>query len=380
VTKGQNELVRILFMPPVYLPFMGGLEVLSSQILAELSDRGHDVAVLTSVGDGDDPVDDVVEGVRVHRCDVHRAIQQRDGVRILRAQSDTWRFIRDYAPDVIHAHDAPPMLWMYLRVNRERPRPPILMTLHNVMSRQYDENHQGMPGLLTLLRDVDWLTGVSEDVVGDAVTLDPSVAGRITLIRNGVAEPALAPVPVPDGPPRFLAIGRLVRQKGFHRAIEAVAMLAARLPDVRLTVVGVGALRTPLERHAADLGVADHVHFAGAVDHDDIPKLLSDHIALVMPSRYEGLPLVALEAAWMGRPVVGTQAPGLALAVVQDETGVLVDHRDRAALARAMEDLALDRDRARRLGAGARRLAEKQWSLPACVDAYETLYRRLGTR
>jgi glycogen(starch) synthase len=253
------------------------------------------------------------------------------------------------------------------------------MTLHNVMSRQYDDNRHGMPGLLTLVREVDWLTGVSEDVVDDAATLDPSVAGRITLIRNGVAEPALTPVPVPDGPPAFLAIGRLVRQKGFHRAIEAVAMLMPRLPDASLTIVGVGALRTGLEQLAADLGVADHVHFAGAVDHDDIPRLLSDHIALVMPSRYEGLPLVALEAAWMGRPVVGTQAPGLALAVVQDETGVLVDHRDRSALARAMEDLALDRDRARRLGAGARRLAEQEWSLPACVDAYEAVYRRLGT-
>ena len=364
-------------MPPVYLPFMGGLEVLSSQILAELRARGHDVAVVTSMGEGDLPSDDVIDGISVRRCDVHRAIRNRDGVAILRAQSDTWRAVNQFRPDVIHAHDAPPMLWMYTRLNRDRPRPPIVMTLHNVMTRQYEENRQGMPGLLTLLREVEWLTGVSEDVVADARSLDPSVEGRISMIRNGVVTPPLAPVPVPDGPPAFLAIGRLVRQKAFHRAIDAIAALAPKHPDIRLTIVGVGALRDALEGQAAELGVAEHVHFAGEVAHDDIPALLSRHIALVMPSRFEGLPLVALEAAWMGRPVVGTAAPGLALAVVEGETGILVDRADRGALAAAMEELVLDRDLARRLGAGARRLAESEWSLAACVDGYEAIYERL---
>jgi glycosyltransferase involved in cell wall biosynthesis len=122
------------------------------------------------------------------------------------------------------------------------------------------------------------------------------------------------------------------------------------------------------------------VVFAGAVDHEEIPAMLSRHVALVMPSRYEGLALVALEAAWMGRPVIGTRAPGLALAVVDGKTGLLVDADASGALAAAMEELAVDRARARRMGDAARRLAEAEWSLAACVDGYEQIYARLGTR
>ena len=123
-------------------------------------------------------------------------------------------FIEEFAPDVIHAHDAPASLWMYLRFLRGRPHPPIVLTLHNVMGQQYADNERGLPGLITLMQEADWLTGVSEDVVADALTLDPSVEGRITLIRNGVVEPTLPVSPVPDGPPEFLAIGRLVRAEG----------------------------------------------------------------------------------------------------------------------------------------------------------------------
>ena len=125
-----------------------------------------------------------------------------------------------------------------------------------------------------------------------------------------------------------------------------MADLAPKYPDLRLTIVGVGPLLADLQRQAADLGVAGHIEFAGRVDHDDIAALLDQMVALVMPSLFEGLPLVALEAAWRARPVVGTTAPGLARAVVDGENGLLVDPEDPHALSAAMESLILDRDRA----------------------------------
>jgi glycosyltransferase involved in cell wall biosynthesis len=372
--------MRIMFMSALYLPFMGGLEVLTAQLLSEFQSRGHDVALLTSKGDRDLPDFEIVGGIPVRRTDSHRAIQARDGAAILRVQRDIWQYVKEFEPDVLHAHDAAVSLWLYLRLIRDRPHAPIVLTLHNVMSRQYADNAQGLPGLMTLIREADWITGVSEDVVSDVLALDPSVAERITIIRNGVVAPALAPTPVPEGPAHFVAVGRLVPQKGFDRAIAAVAELAPRHADVRLTIVGVGPLLSALEDQANELGVADRIEFAGAVDHDDIPALMDDAIALVMPSRYEGLPLVALEAAWMARPVVGTVAPGLSQAVVDGDNGLLVDPADPHALAAALESLVLDRHLARKLGAAARRRAEREWSLSACADGYEALYRRLGAR
>lgn len=372
--------MRVMFMSALYLPFIGGLEVLTGQLLTEFQSRGLDVALLTSKGDRSLPDFEIIDGIPVRRTDTHRAIQARDGAAILRVQREIWEYVKEFEPDIIHAHDAAPSLWLYLRLIRDRPHAPIVLTLHNVMSRQYADNDQGLPGLITLVREADWITGVSDDVVSDALALDPSVADRITLIRNGVAAPTLAPTPVPDGPAHFVSVGRLVPQKGFERAIAAVAELAPRHPDLRLTIVGVGPLRSELEHQANELGVADRIEFTGAVDHDDIPALMNDALALVMPSRYEGLPLVALEAAWMARPVVGTMAPGLSQAVVDGDNGLLVDPADPRALAAALESLILDRQLARELGAAARRSAEREWSLSACADGYEAVYRRLGAR
>jgi glycosyltransferase involved in cell wall biosynthesis len=371
--------MNIMFMSAQYLPFMGGLEVLTGQLMAELQSRGHTVTLLTSKGDRELPDFEVMDGIPVHRTDSHEAIRARDGAAILRVQRGIWECVTEFEPDVIHSHDAAPPLWLYLRLIRDRRHAPIILTLHNVMSRQFADNEQGLPGLVTLMRQADRLTGVSEDVVRDAIDLLPEAAGKMTLVHNGVVPPAVEPAPVTaDGPAHLLAIGRLVPQKGFDRAIDAVAQLAPRHPDLRLRIVGVGPLLADLEAQARQLGIADRVEFAGAVEHDDIPALLRDSVAVVMPSRFEGFPLVALEAAWMARPVVGTAAPGLSLAVTDGDNGLLVDPDDPRALAVALESLILDRGRARALGEAARRRAEQHWSLAACADAYEALYRTLG--
>ncbi len=97
---------------------------------------------------------------------------------------------------------------------------------------------------------------------------------------------------------------------------------------------------------------------------------------MVMPSHFEGLPLVALEAAWAGRPVVATRAPGLDEAVVDGETALVVEPGG-GALAFGIERLVTDPALARRLGTGARAFAEREFSLGRCVDAYEALYERL---
>src|SRR5262249_19752318 len=157
----------------------------------------------------------------------------------------------------------------------------------------------------------------------------------------------------------------------FDRAIDAVAALAPRFADLRLVVAGEGPRRAALEAQAARLGVAQHVDFVGVVDHADIPALIDRATAVVMPSRYEGMPLVALEAAGMGRPVIGTRAPGLDATVADDVTGLLVDPGDPPALAAAIEAVCVDRALATRLGHAARARAEREWSMDACVDAYE---------
>jgi glycogen(starch) synthase len=173
-------------------------------------------------------------------------------------------------------------------------------------------------------------------------------------------------------------VGRLVPAKGFDRALEAVAALRDRHPDLRLVVAGDGVTRDDLVAQTARLSIGDRVEFTGRVTRERVDELMAECTLVLMPSHFEGLPLVALEAAWLGRPVVGTRAPGLAHAVVDGVTGTLVDaDASPAGFTAAIDALLTDRARARRYGVAARARAEQEFTLSHCVDQYLDLYRAL---
>jgi glycosyltransferase involved in cell wall biosynthesis len=346
--------------------------VLVATLAEQLTVEGHSVRIMTSRLDAGITVGEH-HGIPVLGVDSFRILSERDPAGLLRAERAVADFAREFEPQVIHAHDTPPTLWLYLR-RKPESSPPVLVTLHNVMSRHVAGSFAAGRDMLV---QADWVTGVSQDVVDDVLLIEPSLANRTSLVVNGVLPPTSDVSPVGDGAPHFLAIGRLVAQKGFDRAIAAVARVLPRRPDVRLTIIGVGGLRRALEDQIAELGVEHAVRLVGSVPHDDIGIHVRDAVALVMPSRFEGLPLVALEAAWAARPVVGTMVPGLSQAVRDGETGLLVPEDDVAALADAIERLAADREFARALGAAARTRAERDWSVAECVKRYTAIYERL---
>ena len=366
--------MRILFLTPLYVPHVGGLETLVRQLAGALRSRDHDVAIVTSHGRESASGDDAVDGVPVRRVDAHDVVEARDAAGILRVELDILRFAREFAPDIVHSHDAGPVLWMYSRVAR-RDRRPLVVTLHNVMTRKFESV---LPVLANMLRDADWVTAVSQAVADDVLEYEPSVASRMSVIVNGIAPPVPAASAVPDGPPRLLCMGRLDHQKGFDLAIAALAQLRRRHRDVRLVVAGDGPERDRLIALACTLGVDDGVDFLGEVGRERVGALLGACTAVVMPSRFEGLPLVALEAAWAGRPIVAAESPGLTDAVVPGETAVMVPPEDADALAEVIDALLVDLRRAGELGRRARAVAESRYSLDRCVDEYERLYHRVG--
>jgi len=369
--------MRITFVTALWLPATGGIEVLTGQMMAELRRRGHEVSMVTMRHDSSLPEREIIDGIEIVRIDTVDAITTRDLPGVLRAQRITWEAVRELRPDVLHGHDGSPALWMYLRAARAT-RPPLVLTVHSVMSRQFAVTGAALDGLLTMLGDADRITGVSSASIADAVDLVPSIAGRTVVVPNGVAPPLRASTPVADGVDELLCIGRLVPQKDFGRALAALRHLADRRPDVRLTIAGDGEERHSLMETARTLGVDDRVEFLGMVDNTRIPELLDRATVVLLPSRFEGMPLVALEAAWMARPVVATAVPGIEEVIVDGVTGRLVTGDDEA-LADAIESLLDDRELARSMGAAARARAESEFSLTACIDRYEAIYAELAT-
>jgi glycogen(starch) synthase len=142
-------------------------------------------------------------------------------------------------------------------------------------------------------------------------------------------------------------------------------------------IAGDGPERTKLEQQIEELGLSGQVECVGWVAPDNIPALINSATAVLMPSRFEGLPLVALQAAMMGRPIVGTRVGGIPEVVVHQETGLLVDSEDSSALAAAVASLLANPQSAVQMGYAGRRRVQKIFSWDKCIRGYEDLYHQM---
>jgi glycosyltransferase involved in cell wall biosynthesis len=173
--------------------------------------------------------------------------------------------------------------------------------------------------------------------------------------------------------PLIGVIGRLEEQKGHVYMLDAWPSVLAEFPDARLLLVGDGSLRGALERRAQDLGIAGSVLFAGF--RSDVPRVLDALDVLALPSLYEGMPLTAIEASAMAKPVVATAVDGTPEVVREGRTGRLVPPRDVAALSRALRSVLRDPVIAQRMGSAGRDLVFNRFDLTRQVDATARVYR-----
>jgi phosphatidylinositol alpha-1,6-mannosyltransferase len=208
-----------------------------------------------------------------------------------------------------------------------------------------------------------------------AVEAHGVVPARITVARPGAgldADRALAHGTAPDDAPVVLSVGRLVDgYKGHDMVIRAMPLILARAPAARYVVVGDGPRRGYLERLATSLAVGDAVRFVGEIPDDEVAAWYRRCDVFVLAAREdaagggaEGYGIVLVEAGLHGKPVVGGRAGGVVDAVVDGETGLLVDPVDPGDIADAIARLLTERDVAARLGQAGRRRAveELTWS------------------
>ena len=198
---------------------------------------------------------------------------------------------------------------------------------------------------------------------------------NVVVIPNPVQIPhrqAAPAIPNAQGRFRVVALGRLEKQKGFDRLLEPFARIAPSHPDWDLVIFGEGPERQALEAQVKGLGLDERVLLPG-ITSDPAAELAASHI-MAFPSRYEGFPNALAEGLAAGLPAVGfTGVSGVEDLIVDRETGLLVDPaQEKSALADALTQLMGDSDLRSRLGAQARREAEK-WRPEIVCDRWELL-------
>lgn len=195
-------------------------------------------------------------------------------------------------------------------------------------------------------RSVIILTGRPDAELASAETRDPS-EGAAYRAAWDTSSDAFA----------LACVGRLVPAKDQKRAMDALLMLRQRGIDAVLWLIGEAhvpkeqAYRTELVEHARQLGVEDHVRFTGY--QADVLGCMAAADVVVMTSKYEGLPNVAVEAGIAARPLVGLRVSGLGETIKEGITGHVVDQDDVTGLADRLEELARDPDLVERMGKAA---------------------------
>lgn len=371
----------------------GGQNVHVAELASGLTRLGHEVVVYTRRDAADLP-----ETVRTD--DGYDVVHLAAGTARKLAKDDLWplmptladalrRHLLARTPDVVHAH-----FWMSgwaaTRATRGLPVP-TFVTFHALGSVK--RRHQGSADTSpperveveqAVARRAFGVVATCRDEVEELAALGVDLA-RVDVVPCGVDVRHFTTTAAPlDDPPRrepyrIVSVGRLVPRKGYATIIEALVAL----PGVELVVAGghtsagsVEAEQVRLETLAAELGVADRVHFVGQVGHFLMPALLCTADLVVCSPWYEPFGLVPLEAMACGVPVVASAVGGMLDSVADGETGRLVPPQDPAALADAVRDLLSDPARRRAYGRAGVQRARSRYSWDAVAAATAEVYDR----
>jgi glycogen(starch) synthase len=331
--------MRILYWTPFFLPDVGGIEVLAAKALPKLQQRNYDLVVVTSHGKYDLADETEYNGIPVYRFHTRTAVGKGNLGQLIRIRQKVAKLKKSFEPDLVHINLSDPSAYFHLSTATAYPAL-TLLTLHQNLA--YFGLTGGLDTLLgQMLSMADWVTAVSAVTLSGIQAFMPEIRERSSVIYNGLDTPDLLPEPLPFETPRILCVGRLLHQKGFDLAITAFASLLDRFPRARLTIVGDGPNRSNLEQQAAALDLAEAVEFKGRISPEHVPELMNTATVVVMPSRSEGFPMVALEAA--------------------QAIAFLLSHPDIA----------------RQMGQAGRSRVLDIFGMERFVDAYDMLYRKL---
>jgi glycosyltransferase involved in cell wall biosynthesis len=278
------------------------------------------------------------------------------------------RAIRSFCPDIVHANLSSPWSCQYAIAAAALTRRPTVAVYQLPVPAL--SARQRLAKRLTSIR-VDRHVGVGERTSQEVESLVGLPVGSVRTVHNGVPDVAVEPMPRTRPGAIVGAAGRLEHQKGFDVLLRALR----DVQDATLVLIGDGREREQLRSLARGLELDDRIVWHEWTD--DVRSYLPAFDVFVLPSRFEGFPLVVLEALLAETAVVATNVGSVPEAVRHEKTGLLVPADDAAALAAAMRRLLADADLRRSVGHHGRRLVLDRFTAQHMARSFHALYDEL---
>lgn len=382
-------MTEILLMADTFPPNRGGSEAYLAVVAQGLAERGYMINVITPETTSQNPSPEFHPNVTVHRSELWLKLQQFGGHknrfvnRISRLIIIPILLLKTVLrrPDVfIAGHIVPAgVIGGFLKALR-RCKCVLVVTYGEEIS-MYKHGDRMKRLMVKALSGADAITCLTSSSKEELEVLLPGTAVKTVVVPPSVEsrDEFHAVDFEASGFPILFTISRIVERKGIDTTIKAVALLREQFPKIRYYIAGLGPDIDRLKRLVSDLNLRDHVEFLGSVEHPGYLFQMCD--VFCMPNRMlasgerEGFGIVFLEAGLFGKPSIAGRSGGAVDAVVDQETGLLVDPDDPAATAEAVSYLVSKPERLEQMGRAAKAFAE-QFTHSRLAGAFEALIQK----
>ena len=344
----------------IFLPGIagGGTERFAVLLADGLSERGHDVRVLT----GPNKTDEYALSEKVKRVVLYKKrslFKQAFSLRnYLKANEVDFCVALGIYPNLIATLSKFFMKTKIILSERNAPKEDRLSSKSKILR-------------FLLYRNADAYVFQTPDA---KEFFSKSIQRRGIVIPNPIKEG----LPLRNNNPRheIVAVGRLEIQKNYFMLLDAFALVAAYYPNYVLRIFGKGSVERQLKSYSKQLGISDKVAFEGFSS--DVHEQIKNSEIFVLPSDFEGLPNALMEAMAMGFPVVSTDCPcgGPRMLIINQENGLLVPVGNKEAMAKAICQFIESSDLREKCGKEAYK-ARNQYSLDKILNKWEDLFHNL---
>jgi len=348
----------------------------------QLIKKGHTVTIITR-GSGRKKQKEIIDGIEIIRAPflpiypLYMVIHTLFVNKLFKSLESKF--------DIVHIHSPlSPMIHTTL---------PVIATIHTPMKTDtrasFNENRNlrttvwrlsgrfiSYPLEVNLIKRANVITVVANSVAQELKEY-PIENKKIIVMGNGIDSTIFKPVEKKSEKKYILFTGRLSYRKGLFDLIDCGKYICEKYPDISFVITGSGILSNTLRERINELGLAKQFKFLGFVTREELIKLYQNATLYVMPSHYEGLPTVLLEAMSCGLPVIATAVSGNLDVITHGKNGLLVPPKSPEKIAEAISLLLDDEQMRNNLGKNARKTIEEQYTWDIISNKFLTHYNSL---
>ncbi len=381
--EGDDNRIRVLQL--VSRLGLGGLEALVARLVQAFDPTRFELSacVIEDVGCFGEQLRE--RGYTVHNLNKAAGIRPSIWFRLA-------RILRRERIDIVHAHNFQALFWgipaakLAVIPACSRLRRAFIYTSHGGIATVEFRKTRRVARLEPILaRFASCITGISQSARAELVEARVCKPDDVIVIPNGIdasrceieldRRAGLTELGLPPEGPVLGACSRIVAGKGIDRLIDAMPKVIEFFPNASALIAGDGPLLGEMRELAAERGVAERVFFAGYSD--DVPRLMALMDIFVLASDAEGLSMALLEAMASGVPAVATAVGDNPVAIIDVESGRIIDLERVGTLPNVLIEVLSDSERLREMGRRARMRAVEHYSQQKMIENYQRLFTEI---